>query len=61
MAFDFREAMIEKMVEMDGGYNRTSEFVESMRRYYEKMSDKEIFDEFSSDMYKSGQDSMSYY
>lgn len=61
MTFDFREKMVEYMVDNGYGFHRPSEEEkESMRRYYATMSDEQIFDEFSSDVYKSGQDSMSY-
>jgi hypothetical protein len=61
MTFDFRTKMIDAMVKMGWGYSKpTPEAVESMRKYYEAMSDEDIFSEYTYDVHKAGQDSMSY-
>ena len=62
MDFDFRAKMVDAMLKMGWGYSTpTPEAVESMRKYYESMSDEDIFSEYASDVYKAGQDSMSGY
>jgi len=62
MSFDFRQVMIDRLLKMGWGYSTPSQSdVDSMRRYYSEMSDEDIFDEYSSDTYKAGQDSMSGY
>ena len=61
MPFDFRAKMIEKLIVMGWGYSKPSaDEISSMQRYYDAMSDEDIFVEFSSDTFKAGQDSMSY-
>lgn len=61
MTFDFRAKMVDELLKMGWGYSTPSpESIESMRRYYESMTDEQIFEEFQSDTYKAGQDSMTY-
>ena len=60
--FNFRAEMIEKMLELGWGCSTPSpESVASMRSYYNNMTDEQIFEEYTSDIWKDGQDSMSGY
>ena len=62
MKFDFRAEMIKALVRMSFGTSTPSaEEVESMTRYFSAMTDEEVFVEYRGDLYKEGQDSMSYY
>jgi len=61
MTFDYRAKMIEAMLRMGWGYSKPSEEeFAAMRRYYEAMSDEDIFSEYTSDVHSAGQDSMRY-
>ena len=58
-----REMMIDWMIHNDLGYRvtPTDESYQHQYKYYDAKSDEELFDEFKSDVYREGRDSMSYY
>ena len=56
-----REMMITRLLSTGWGrYTQPKpEEVDCMRKHYEEMSNKDLYDEFAADVYKDGQDSMS--
>ena len=62
MPIDFRQVMVDKLLNYGWGYTKpTLEEVAYMRAYYSAMSDNDIFEEYTRETYKAGQDSMSPY